>query len=107
VIEDWAWEHWAEFKAPSHPWASEISLTSLVCRLVEVAGSSPAVVGNVTVYGGFTVIERGPAKLETGSFHIEDHIQRRVRPRALMGARRLYWALRRVVGRSLGGRTPE
>jgi hypothetical protein len=76
IIEDWAWAHWREFKSPTHPWASEVPLTTLVCQLVEVAGSSPAAVGNVTVYEGFTVIERGPGKLETQGFQIENHIER-------------------------------
>jgi hypothetical protein len=78
VIEDWAWSHWEEFHAPTHQWARETALTSLVFELVEAAGTSTAVIGSLTVRQGFTVVERGAESgITPQDFDLDDHIVRR------------------------------
>jgi len=78
VIEDWPWAHWKEFQAPDHPWAAETELTRLIFELVEATGSSPALIANLTITGGFAVVERGTiGSAELGEFKIEKYISRR------------------------------
>lgn len=78
VIEDWAWSHWEEFHAPTHPWVGETALTKLVVELVEAAGSSGSAIASLSVYQGFVVVERGPAPdLCSQDFDLDDHIARR------------------------------
>lgn len=58
-IEDWAWAHWPEhWPRFAH---QTTSLTQLVFDLIEAAGSSRDWISRVTVFQGFTVVERGPA----------------------------------------------
>lgn len=78
IVEDWAWEHWPDFGVPGHVWSNETSLTRLVCELVEAAGSDVRLIANLTVFGGFVVIERGerPAA-EIGELDLEARIVRR------------------------------
>ncbi len=80
IVEDWAWAHWREFQAPSHPWANETELTRLIVELVELAGSSTELVGSVTVFQGFAVVERGEAAIGDRRFDLESHISRRPPP---------------------------
>lgn len=78
VIEDWAWSHWDEFRAPTHEWAKEPPLTSLVFELVEAAGTSAAAIASLAVYEGFVVVERGAGpEFTSQSFNLDDHIVRR------------------------------
>ncbi len=85
IIEDWGWEHWPEFQKPDHPWRDEISLTKLICELVEVTGTPvlpggkpTALISRLTVRQGFTVIERGEMGAEElQDFKIEQYISRR------------------------------
>jgi predicted O-methyltransferase YrrM len=78
IIEDWAWEHWREFDSPNHPMAKEKGLTDLICELVQAAGTSASLIQGVTIYQGFTVVERGPATLDPEStFRLQDQIFRR------------------------------
>jgi predicted O-methyltransferase YrrM len=77
ILEDWAWEHWPEFDDANHVWANQESLTQLVHDLVEVAGSSKTLFRSVTVYEGFTVVERGEDALDPATFRIADLIRRR------------------------------
>ncbi len=78
VIEDWAWHHWPDFAAPDHPWSRQLPLTRLVRELIEAAGTSYDLVASVTVYSGFTVVERGPLRVDaTASLDLEQHIFRR------------------------------
>jgi len=78
IIEDWAWGHWEEFHAPTHPWANETALTPLIFELVEVAGTSTALIASLTVCHGFAVVERGAtAQITSQHFSLDDHIARR------------------------------
>ncbi len=77
IIEDWAWDHWAEFSAADHPWAEKTRLTQLVTELVEAVGTSTDFISNMTVFEGFAVIERGPKRIDAKNFVLEDHIVRR------------------------------
>jgi len=78
IIEDWAWDHWPQFSAASHPWADEERLTRLVIELIEATGTSRQLISNIAVYQGFVVIERGPQSLENpAAFDLDDHIVRR------------------------------
>lgn len=78
IIEDWAWDHWADFSSPNHPWAKEERLTRLVIELIEAAGTSTELISNITVYQGFIVVERGQRQLETAAeFDLGDQIVRR------------------------------
>jgi cephalosporin hydroxylase len=79
IIEDWAWEHWKEFGS-FQPWAREIAPTKLVCELVEATGSSTDLIQSVSVYEGFTAIERGPVdRTKLDNFRLDEHIVRRPR----------------------------
>lgn len=79
LIEDWAWGHWDKFIDPSHPWYGKEPLTRLISELLEATGSSHELVGSVTVFQGFAAVERGPLSLpRPESFHLADHIKRRV-----------------------------
>lgn len=78
IIEDWAWSHWPAWQAADHPWANNIELTRLVFDIVEIAGTSRDFISNLTVFQGFTVVERGPAVLDpNNTFRLDDHILRR------------------------------
>src|SRR5262249_36540874 len=79
IIEDWAWCYWPEFRAPNHPWASQIPLARLIFELVEATGSShgtPAdsLISNITAFQGFTVVERGGIELKAGDFKVDRFI---------------------------------
>ncbi len=63
IIEDWAWSHWPEFQARSHPWINRTPLTKLVFDLVEAAGSwqlsqTHKLIESITVFQGFAAVER-------------------------------------------------
>jgi len=75
IIEDWAWEHWAEFQDPAHAWGNEEGLGRLVRELVEATGSSKTLIRNVHVFEGFAVVERGEEPVR--DFRLDDHIVRR------------------------------
>lgn len=78
VIEDWAWSHWGEFQELSHPWSRRTPLTKLIFELVEATGSSRALIGSVSIFQGFVVIERG--EIESArlyEFRVENFISRR------------------------------
>jgi hypothetical protein len=79
IIEDWAWGHWGgEFASPNHPWANEEPLTRLIFELVEAAGTSTGPISSITVYQGFTVIERGWMEFQNPKeFDLDKHILRR------------------------------
>jgi hypothetical protein len=78
VIEDWAWEHWAPYQKPDHPWAKKKSLRALAFQLVEATGSSPHLIESLTVSRGFAVVERGAfSPRQLGNFKLERHISRR------------------------------
>jgi hypothetical protein len=77
IIEDWAWEHWAEFQDPSHIWAGEESLSALVGDLVAAAGSSRTLFRSLEVYEGFVVVERGDGGEDRHDFRLGGHIRRR------------------------------
>jgi hypothetical protein len=59
MVEDWAWEHWAEFQSPDHAWANEKSPTAFVVELVAAAGARSDVIANMSVFQGFVAVERG------------------------------------------------
>lgn len=79
IIEDWQWEHGEEFQDPSHPWATEDSLTKLIFQLVEVAGTQrKGTIASLTIFGGFVAVERGWMSLDDpDGFTLEDRICRR------------------------------
>jgi SAM-dependent methyltransferase len=81
VVEDWAWGHWSEFQEPSHPWSNQTPLTRLIFELVAAAGSwenkraSEPLISNISVFQGFTVVERGELPLTIPSeFKLEAFI---------------------------------
>ncbi|HKV44285.1 MAG TPA: class I SAM-dependent methyltransferase [bacterium] len=77
VIEDWCWAHVGRWQAPDSPFAFQTPLTNLILECVEAAGSSPALVAGVNVFGHFAVIERGGVEEgRLGDFKLEDHISR-------------------------------
>jgi hypothetical protein len=81
VIEDWAWDLWDEFDVPGHPMEEYEGPARFVGELVEAAGSSKGVIKSLTIYRGFTAVERGEAFLAAdSSFRLQDHIYQRARP---------------------------
>src|SRR6266851_3076389 len=83
IIEDWAWSHWPEFQAKTHPWVDKTPLTRLVFDLVEAAGSGPTpkLIERITLFQGFAAIERGQMKIaEPERFRLEQHISRKPAP---------------------------
>jgi len=74
LIEDWAWELWNEFKSPDHPMVNETGLTGLVAQLVKATGVSRSLIRSITIYRGFTAVERGDAVLNSSTFRLLDHI---------------------------------
>ena len=77
IIEDWAWAHWQEFQTPEHPWARETELTKLIFELVEATGSS-TLIGSLTIWQGFVVVERGEiGSAQLGEFKLDEHISKR------------------------------
>lgn len=80
IIEDWAWAHWKEFQAPAHPWFNQTELTKLIFELVEATGSSTALIASLSIFQGFTVVERGEIEApELREFNIEKYISRRLK----------------------------
>ena len=77
IIEDWAWEHWKEMDSPDHPLAQKRGLTDLVCELLQATGTSTTLIQSLTIYQGFTVVERGAADLRAQDFKLDHHIWRR------------------------------
>jgi hypothetical protein len=71
IIEDWAWAHWPEHW---NMFANEIPLTKLIFDLVEAAGSSRDWIARITLFQGFTVIERGPAAGPSDDWRLEDNV---------------------------------
>ena len=87
IIEDWAWDHWADFASPDHPWAKEERLTRLVIELIEAAGTSTQLISSITVYQGFVAVERGQLQLESAAgFDLADQIVRRPVGRGQIGS---------------------
>jgi hypothetical protein len=76
IIEDWAWEHWAECHKPTFGLAKSKGLTELVAQLVKAAGTSEGPIKRVTAYQGFAVVERGDAALPE-PFILQNHILER------------------------------
>jgi SAM-dependent methyltransferase len=102
LIEDWAWAHWKEFQAPSHPWSGETPLTRLIFELVAAAGSSTELIASMAVFQGFVAIERGGAELDArGGFRLARWIANRP---PLSPARRLARAGKRALRRVLARR---
>ena len=93
IIEDWSWGHWPDFLVPDNLRAAEDSLTRLVIKLIEAAGTLTQGAGaiqcwqlilSMAVYPGFVVVERGPQQLDKAThFNLENHIKRRPGPRQL------------------------
>jgi hypothetical protein len=78
IVEDWAWEHWAEFQSPDHPWADETSPTTFVNELIAATGSSTALIASMSVFEGFVVVERGEIGAESlNPFSIERFVTHR------------------------------
>jgi hypothetical protein len=76
IIEDWAWCYWPEFRDPNHPWASEIPLARLIFELLAATGSSQgssldSLISNISVFQGFTVVERGKLELAAADFKVD------------------------------------
>jgi hypothetical protein len=86
IIEDWAWAHWPEFQAKSHPWVDRTALTRLVFDLVEATGSwrsssEAKLIENITVFQGFAVVERGHLGIsDRDSFSLDNYISRKPAP---------------------------
>lgn len=78
VIEDWAWGHWKEFFSPKHAFARKKVLTKLIFELVEATGSNSELISNLTIYQGFTIIEKGNVSdKELSHFNLEKFINRK------------------------------
>lgn len=77
IIEDWAWEHWKEYSEPSHPMARLEGLSKLVVECVQATATSETLIKSVTIYRGFTVVERGNAVFGQSGFKLEDYIYER------------------------------
>jgi hypothetical protein len=78
VIEDWAWEHWPDYQAPDHAWASQRAPTELIFELVQAAGTNNGLIRDLSINKAFAVVERGwirEAELE--NFKLEEHISTR------------------------------
>lgn len=99
IIEDWAWAHWQHYQDPQHEWARETAPTQFVTELAEAAGSGLDLIGSLTVYQGFVVVERGPAAAaDLGDFRLDRFITRRPAPAAAPPAPQRS-SLRRWLGR--------
>jgi hypothetical protein len=73
IIEDWEWAHW-----PDHFYFAKIELTKLIFDLVEATGSSPKLIDNLTIYPGFTAVERGEISIsDLEGFSLDHFIRRR------------------------------
>ena len=81
VIEDWAWGHWPEYRAPDHPWRVKTPPTRLVHELVELQGSDPGIVASVTVNHWFVAVERGLAAIEDPEAFSPERHTARIDPR--------------------------
>jgi cephalosporin hydroxylase len=100
-IEDWAWEHWKDFSSPDHPLAKLDSPTKLVVELLEATGTSTSLIASLTIYQGFTVIERGEAELSgEASFELSNHIWRRQQKQPVNQHGKLSSHLRRLIGQT-------
>ncbi len=79
IIEDWAWGHWKEYQSPNHPIMGNMTEpTKLIFELVEATGSSKDLIANLSIFEGFTVIERGEIALsKLAGFNLEAFISRR------------------------------
>ncbi|HWW60587.1 MAG TPA: glycoside hydrolase family 99-like domain-containing protein, partial [Thermoanaerobaculia bacterium] len=75
IIEDWAWEHWAEFQDPMHQWGNEEGLGRLVREIIEATGSSKTLIRSVHVFEGFAAVERGEEVVP--ELRLDDRIVRR------------------------------
>lgn len=80
IIEDWAWAHLpGAWQSSDHPRACDVSLSTLVLRLVLlVAATQGQVASRVLVQPGFVAVIRGPAELDS-SFRLEALIPARGR----------------------------
>ena len=81
IIEDWAWGHWPESVATDLHRSHTVPLTRLVFELVAAAGSwleqqsLKPLISNISVFQGFTVVERGDLPLTIPSeFKLEAFI---------------------------------
>ena len=77
IIEDWAWEHWIEFSESGHPMAGLDGLSRLVAECVQATATSETLIKSVTIYRGFTVVERGDTVFGQSGFRLEDYIYKR------------------------------
>ena len=100
IIEDWAWDHWPDYRVPNYLWAAEDSLTRLAIELVEAAGTSGQLILSIVVHSVFVVVERGPQQLDKATpFNLEDYIKRRPGRRQLGLLSQLARKLQRKLGR--------
>ena len=80
IIEDWAWGHWKMFHGPDHPMSQHTEPTNLIFELVQATGTSTELIAGLTVFQGFTVVERGGISAEElRDFKLQDHITTRSR----------------------------
>jgi len=79
IIEDWAWEHWPVCFTSDLATSGDRGLTDLVSEIVQAAGTSNGLIKSITVYQGFTAIERGDAPAPN-DFTLRDQIVRFERP---------------------------
>jgi predicted O-methyltransferase YrrM len=78
IIEDWAWAHWREVDLTSTKFLDRAAqLTNLVAELVAATGTDRGLITRLEVRHGFTVVERGPGPLASGTFRLADHVYRR------------------------------
>jgi Methyltransferase domain len=81
IIEDWAWGHWPESVATDLHRSRTVPLTRLVFEIVAATGSwleqrsLEPLISNISVFQGFTVVERGELPLTVPSeFKLEAFI---------------------------------
>ena len=84
IIEDWAWGYWREYQSEAHPWFGQEHPGRLVKKFIEAAASAHlgrAWIANVSVFQGFTVVERAEAAWSSNQrFQLEGLIERSGEP---------------------------
>jgi methyltransferase family protein len=88
IIEDWAWNHWRDFRRPQN-WSPDEHLSRLAFELVEATATNRGLVARVSIEPGFIAIERGPA--EAMHFRLADHIYRQNPSRLDRLTTRILW----------------
>jgi len=75
LIEDWTWGYKKEHQSPTHPFAGTKPLAELIHECVDVLGSTPSIITDVSVNVAFAAIERGGIdRSQLTAFQLVEHI---------------------------------